>query len=553
MNADALRQTVAGLMPGLRADLERLVRLPSVAFEDFPEEPVTLAGAAVAELMKKAGLPEVRLVDIARAPQAVFARAAGAAGRAHRPALRALRRAAGGPASGLDQPAFEPTERAGRLYGRGAADDKSGIIMHAGALLALGADCPVGVKVLIEGQEENGQGGIEAFVKANAELLKADVIVIADVGNYSLGVPTLTTSLRGIAALDVEVETLEGAVHSGMFGGPAPDALIALTRMIATLHDADGTVAVEGLDVVAYDGAPYDETAYRTDAGVLPGVDLIGDGSIADRLYGRPSITVIGIDAPEVDGAANALVPKARARVSVRLAPGQDPAEAQRVVARHLEAAAPWRVKVRVTPGRVGEGFLARTDGPAYAAATERHGGGLPQGRRALRRGRLHPAGGRLPRGAARRRDRSSGAARSRGARSTRPTRASTSPSWSAWCSPRRSSSPGLAENEVSRARGSTRSRPRTRRRPAALAARFDPHAPLAYTVRPLSGSAPPGTAERCPSWLKERDWKSRGRGYLPRGFESLPLRHLPLRGAAVPAAPSRAPWTSLAERWQSG
>ncbi len=370
MDAQALRQTLAGLMPGLRADLERLVRLPSVAFEGFPEEPLKQAGAAVAELLTKAGLPEVRMVDVARAPQAVYAARPAQPGAptvllyAHYDVQPA------GPDEAWTSPPFEPTERAGRLYGRGAADDKSGIIMHVGALTALGADCPVGIKVLIEGQEENGQGGIEEFVKANAELLKADVIVIADVGNYSLGVPTLTTSLRGTAALDVEVATLEGAVHSGMFGGPAPDALIALTRMIATLHDADGTVAVKGLDVVAYDGADYDEPAFRKDAGVLPGVDLLGAGRIADRLYGRPAINVIGIDAPAVDGAANALIPKARARVSVRLAPGQDPVEAQGVVARHLKAVAPWQVKVKVTPGGVGEGFLARTDGPAYAAAT---------------------------------------------------------------------------------------------------------------------------------------------------------------------------------------
>jgi acetylornithine deacetylase/succinyl-diaminopimelate desuccinylase-like protein len=371
MNADALRQTVAGLMPGLRADLERLVRLPSVAYEEFPEEPVEQAGEAVTELMKKAGLPEVRMIDIARAPQAVFGARPAQPGAptvllyAHYDVQPA------GPDEAWTSPPFEPTERAGRLYGRGAADDKSGIIMHAGALLALDAGCPVGIKVLIEGQEENGLGGIEAFVKANAELLKADVIVISDVGNYSLGVPTLTTSLRGMAALDVEVETLEGAVHSGMFGGPAPDALVALARMIATLHDDAGTVAVQGLDVVDYDGAPYDEAAFREDAGVLQGVDLIGAGSVADRLYGRPSINVIGIDAPVVDGAANALIPKARARVSIRLAPGQDPADAQGVVAKHLEAAAPWHVKVKITPGGVGEGFFAKTDGPAYAAATD--------------------------------------------------------------------------------------------------------------------------------------------------------------------------------------
>ena len=369
MNADALRQTVDDLIPGLRANLERLVRLPSVAFEGFPEEPVQQAGDAAAELMMRAGLPEVRLVDIPGAPPVVLGARPAQPGAptvllyAHYDVQPA------GADSAWTSPPFEPTERAGRLYGRGVADDKSGIIMHAGALLALGADCPVGVKVLIEGQEENGQGGIDEFVKANAELLKADVIVISDVGNYSIGVPTLTTSLRGMAALDVEVETLEGAVHSGMFGGPAPDALIALTRMIATLHDADGTVAVKGLDVIDYDGAPYDEAAFRNDAGVLPGVDLIGAGSIADRLYGRPSINVIGIDAPVVDGAANALIPKARARVSVRLAPGQDPEQAQALVSRHLEAVAPWRVKVKVTPGSTGQGFLAETGGPAYAAA----------------------------------------------------------------------------------------------------------------------------------------------------------------------------------------
>ena len=371
MTDDDLRAKTASLMPQLRAELEKLVRLPSVAFEGFPEGPVEQAGAAVAELMTAAGLPGVRMVDIARAPQAVFGARPAPPGAptvllyAHYDVQPA------GEDSAWASPPFEPTERDGRLYGRGAADDKSGVIMHAGALLALGPDCPVGVTVLIEGQEENGAGGIEEFVKANAELLSADVIVISDVGNYSLGVPTLTTSLRGMAAVDVEVETLEGAVHSGMFGGPGPDALIALTRMIATLHDAAGTVAVDGLDVVAYDGAPYDEAAFRADAGVLDGVDLIGAGSIADRLYGRPSINVIGIDAPAVDGAANALLPKARARVSVRLAPGQDPAEAQAVVAKHLEAAAPWRVKVRVTPGSVGQGFLARTDGPAYAAASD--------------------------------------------------------------------------------------------------------------------------------------------------------------------------------------
>ncbi len=363
-------QTIRDLMPRLTDELKKLVRLPSVAFPDFPTAPVEQTAAAVARLLTEAGLPNVRMLDVPRAPQAVFGERPARSGAptvllyAHYDVQPA------GPEEAWASKPFEPTERDGRLYGRGAADDKSGIVMHAGALLALEDDCPVGVKVLIEGQEEAGDGGIGQFVAANAELLKADVIVISDVGNYALGVPTLTTSLRGMAACDVEVETLEGAVHSGMFGGPAPDALIALSRMIATLHDDTGDVAVKGLTTMDYDGAAYDEAAYRTDAGVLDGVDLVGSGAIADRLYGKPSINVIGIDAPQVDGAANALVPRARARVSVRLAPGQEPGEAQRAVKEHLEAVAPWNVRVKVTPGVVGEGFLARTDGPACAAAT---------------------------------------------------------------------------------------------------------------------------------------------------------------------------------------
>ena len=369
MPAD-LQQTIKDLMPRLTDELKALVRLPSVAFPGFPAAPVEQAGAAVARLLAGAGLPNVRMVDVPGAPQAVFGERPAQPGAptvllyAHYDVQPA------GPDEAWTSKPFEPTERGGRLYGRGAADDKSGIVVHAGALLALGDDCPVGIKVLIEGQEEAGNGGIEEFVRANRELLKADVVVISDVGNYALGVPTLTTSLRGMAACDVEVETLEGAVHSGMFGGPAPDSLVALCRMIATLHDDQGDVAVKGLATMDYDGADYDEAAYRADAGVLPGVGLIGSGSIGQRLYGKPSINVIGIDAPQVDGAANALIPRARARVSVRLAPGQAPAEARRAVQEHLEAAAPWNVRVKVTPGTVGEGFRARTDGPAYAAAT---------------------------------------------------------------------------------------------------------------------------------------------------------------------------------------
>ena len=393
-----LQQTISGLMPRLTDELRRLVRLPSVAFPDFPTAPVEQAGAAVAQLLTDAGLPNVRMMDVPRGPQAVFGERPAQPGAptvllyAHYDVQPA------GPDEAWTSKPFEPTERDGRLYGRGAADDKSGIIMHAGALLALGDDCPVGIKVLVEGQEEAGDGGMEEFVKANAELLEADVIVISDVGNYALGVPTLTTSLRGMAACDVEVETLESAVHSGMFGGPAPDALMALSRMMATLHDADGDVAVKGLAIMDYDGADYDVAAYRTDAGVLPGVDLIGSGSIGQRLYGKPSINVIGIDAPaggrrgkrphpEGPGARQR-APRARSGARGRAEGGQGAPRGRRAVERQGEGDA----------GHRGRG-LSRQDGrTGLRGGDQSDGRRLRQGRRALRRGRLDPAGRGVPR-----------------------------------------------------------------------------------------------------------------------------------------------------------
>jgi acetylornithine deacetylase/succinyl-diaminopimelate desuccinylase-like protein len=242
--------------------------------------------------------------------------------------------------------------------------------MHAAALAALGADARVGVRVLIEGAEETGLGGLEELVGAQPELVAADAVVIADAGNHALGQPTLTTSLRGSLKIVVEVRTLAGPVHSGTYGGPAPDALVALIAMLATLHDAAGNVAVAGLDAAAYEGARYDEPAFRRDAGVLAGVALAGSGVIAEQLACRPAITVIGIDAPPVDGAANAVVARARAAVSVRLAPGQDPDQARSAVVAHLQAAAPWRAVLVFGDAGGGEGFQANTDGPAFAVAT---------------------------------------------------------------------------------------------------------------------------------------------------------------------------------------
>ncbi len=371
MDPTELRDRVGDLFPELRADLERLIGLPSLAFEGYPRGPLQETADAVAALVAVAGMPQVELLNIPGAPPVVYAARPAAPGAptvllyAHYDVQPA------GDEAKWTSPPFEPAERDGRLYGRGACDDKSGIIMHTGALRAIGGDCAVGIKIVIEGQEETGFGALEEFVLAHPGLFAADAIVIADAGNRSLGVPTLTTSLRGLTAVDLEVATLKGPVHSGSFGGAAPDALIALTRIIATLHDANGDVAIDGLDRIPYDGGEYDEDAYRAHAGVLPDVALIGSGGLAERLFARPSVNVIGIDAPVVREAVNSLVPRARARVSVRLAPGQDPAAAQRAVARHLLSVAPWHVRVTITPSGIGEGYLAQTDGPVLSAAAE--------------------------------------------------------------------------------------------------------------------------------------------------------------------------------------
>lgn len=378
-----LRTRVHDLMPQVQADLERLVRFPSIAFNGYPAKPVNDAGEAVVDLFRAAGLPEVRLLDIPGVPSAVYGARPAAPGAPTVLLYAHYDVQPPGDESKWTSPPFEPQVRNGRLYGRGAADDKGGVVIHTGALQALGPDSPVGIKVIIEGKEECGEGEIDEFVLAHPDLFAADAIVVADVGNAALGQPTFTTSLRGVFDTPVEVATLAGPVHSGSFGGAAPDALVALIRMLSTLWDENGDVVVPGLREMAYDGAPYDERQFRHDAGVLDGVGLIGSDSVAQRVCGRASITVTGMDVPAVEGASNAVVPRAKALLSTRVAPGQDCASAMAALKKHLQSVRPWNVQLSVEPTAPGEGFLASTDGPAYTtakAALEDAYGRPPQG-----------------------------------------------------------------------------------------------------------------------------------------------------------------------------
>jgi acetylornithine deacetylase/succinyl-diaminopimelate desuccinylase-like protein len=289
-------------------------------------------------------------------------------------------------------PAFELTERDGRWYGRGAADCKGNIVVHLTALRALKGELPVGIKLIAEGSEELGSGGMERFVPSRADLLRADTIVVADTGNFAVGIPTLTTTLRGVANVVVTVSCLESAMHSGMFGGPAPDALLALISMLATLRDARGNTTIQGLECQArWEGVDYPAEQFRADAQVLDGVDLLGDGRVADMLWSRPAVTVLGIDCPPVVGSAPAVPAQARARVSLRIPPGIDAHHAQDALIAQLKAVTPWHAKVEIEREVDGQAFVARTDGPAYAAmsraleqafgrpiTTEGQGGSIP-------------------------------------------------------------------------------------------------------------------------------------------------------------------------------
>jgi acetylornithine deacetylase/succinyl-diaminopimelate desuccinylase-like protein len=369
MGPEELRAAIAEGMPRTRADLERLVRIPSISFADYDPSPVRRSAEATAEILQAAGLESVRLIELPDVDHpAVFGEIPAPEGAATVLLYAHHDVQPEGPVEGWTSPPFEPVERGGRLYGRGTADDKCGIAIHAAVLRAWSGQPPVGLKVIVEGEEESSTAHLPFLIEGHEDLLRADVICIADGGNWRTGVPALETSIRGIVDCRVTVRTLDAAVHSGVYGGPIPDALTSLARILATLHDDDGNVAVEGLADREWEGVQITEEDLRADASIRPGVRLIGKGTVSERLWAKPAVAVLGIDAPRIREASNQLVPVAAAKVSLRLAPGDDPHAARDALARHLVERAPWGVEVEVDPGEVGHGIALRTDGPAYAA-----------------------------------------------------------------------------------------------------------------------------------------------------------------------------------------
>ncbi len=363
-----LAAKVREVLPSVRADLETMVRIESVWADPDRRPEVQRSAETVLTLLREAGFDDVRIVAEGGAP-AVIARHPAPVGA---PTVLLYAHHDVQPEGDRSQwlsPPFEPTERNGRLYGRGTADDKAGIATHLAAFRAHDGNPPVGVTVFVEGEEESGSPSLSRLLSVHRDLLAADVIVIADSDNWSIDVPSLTVSLRGLADCVVEVATLDHGLHSGMWGGVVPDALTALVRLLASLHDDDGNVAVAGLHESSAADVDYSPQRVRSDTGLLDGVGEIGSGSVAQRLWAKPAVTVIGIDVTPIAQASNTLIPRARAKVSMRVAPGGDAAEHLAALTRHLEQHAPWGAQVTVKPGDIGESYAIDASGPVYDAA----------------------------------------------------------------------------------------------------------------------------------------------------------------------------------------
>ncbi len=369
---DELRERVDSGIERAVADLDALVRIASVSLGTFDQAHVRASADAVAELLAGAGIRS----RVTSSP--------GPGGEPGRPAVLGTREGKGelptvllyahhdvqppGDASlwTQDDP-FTPDYRGERMFGRGSADDKAGIVAHLGAIRALGQDLRAGLRVFIEGEEEIGSPSFASFLEAHHEELAADVIIVLDSSNWKVGIPALTTSLRGLVEARVQVRVLDHAVHSGMYGGPILDAPTLMCRLLASLHDHAGDVAVAGLH--SYEAAPvaYPDEGFRADAGVLPGVHLAGTGSLPSRLWTKPALSIVGMDVTSVAGRSNTIQPSCTAALSLRIAPGDDPARAFEALRTHLEQHAPFGADVTVTLGELGPAY--RADGESEVTA----------------------------------------------------------------------------------------------------------------------------------------------------------------------------------------
>lgn len=369
-DARNLRGIVNEQFPETIRELEELVRIPSCAFSGFDQAHVEASAEATRRLLATAGLQDTRIIEVPGGAPAVFGETPGPPGSptvllyAHHDVQPP------GPIDEWETDPYEPVIRNGRMFGRGTADDKCGIVMHTAALRAFDGAPPVTIKVIVEGEEEATAEHLDFLIGEHAELLRCDAAIIADSGMYERGRPGITTSIRGVLELVIEVRVAEKAQHSGGFGGPAPDAIMALARIISSCHDDRGNVTVPGMIRRTSDSSDptYTEERFREDMGLRPGVALIGDGALTDRLWFGPTFNVVGVDAPTIREASSQIVPVARALVQMRLAPEQDPVEAMGLLSTHLRKSAPWGVEVTIEAEPVGRGYEVHPEGPAIDA-----------------------------------------------------------------------------------------------------------------------------------------------------------------------------------------
>ncbi len=387
----SLRDRIHAEIPGVLSDLNSLVAIESVSADPARASEVERSAQRVLVLLEDLGCPDARVVRADGGAPAVIGRFPAPEGMptvclyAHHDV-----QPEGDPA-GWRTPPFAATEVEDRLFGRGTSDDKGGFAVHLAALRAFDGKPPVGVTVFVEGDEEIGSLSLAQLLEEHQAELAADVFVITDSCNWAIGEPAFTTTLRGLAGCTVEVRTLDHALHSGVYGGVVPDALTALCRLLATLHDDEGNVAVAGLATASAPALEYPPERLREESGILDGVDWIGSGPFVERMWYKPAVSVIALDATPVDKASNTLIPVARAKISARIAPGDDAAKALDALVRHLNDHAPWGVQVTVTGVETAEPSLIDFTGPyaeaARAAFTQAwgvapvlvgHGGSIP-------------------------------------------------------------------------------------------------------------------------------------------------------------------------------
>lgn len=373
----AVKKFIAAKFDDYLAELISLAKIPGIAWEAFDPNELERSASAVAELLRATNAFD--FVEI---------RKSHTDGKPGAPAVIAKRAAKNGKPQILlyahhdvqppgDEQAwntkpFEPTLKDGRIFGRGAADDKAGIVTHLAAIRALqdwaGEEFDLGLTIFIEGEEEAGSPTFRNFLEENQADLAADVIIVADSGNWTVDIPALTTTLRGLVSQVITVSTLDHALHSGMYGGAVPDAMMATVKLLATLHDDRGNVAISGLIAGQADDLDYTEEQLRADSGLLPNASQIGDGPILDRIWTKPALTVIGIDGQSVAMSSNTLLPSVKAKLSLRIAPGESPERALALLRAHLEQNLPFGASISYGETELGKPFSADGTGPLAGA-----------------------------------------------------------------------------------------------------------------------------------------------------------------------------------------